>query len=128
MLPYEVTPAVGVRRYMRTKLRMDPTMSVEKTKSSSLRPKLGREAMSLSRQAMTPMSPPMSTLNENCGSVVMRAAQLVRNRSSMPNFLSSPPPKSMASRSTVVGARGMRRSTSRAGRRRGLEAELNRRR
>ena len=49
------TPAVGATRCMRTKLRMDPTTTVEKTKSSSLRSKLGWKAMSPSTQAVTPM-------------------------------------------------------------------------
>lgn len=59
---------MGARRYMRTKLRMDPTTRVEKTKSSSLSPKLGREAMSPSTQAVTPTSSSIRTLKGNCGS------------------------------------------------------------
>jgi len=42
----EEEEATGARRYIRRKLRIEPTTRVEKTKSSSLRPKLGREAMS----------------------------------------------------------------------------------
>ena len=69
---------------MRTKLRMDPTTRVEKTKSSSLRPKLGREAMSPSTQAVTPTSSSMSTLKGNCGSAATRAAHPARKSPRMP--------------------------------------------
>jgi hypothetical protein len=82
--PSEYGPTVGVRRYMRTKLRMDPTTRVEKTKSSSLRPKLGREAMSAITQAVTPTSSSMSTLKGNCGSAATRAAHPARKSPRMP--------------------------------------------
>ncbi|KAI7998635.1 hypothetical protein LOK49_LG10G02458 [Camellia lanceoleosa] len=59
---------VGARRYMRTKLRMQPTTRVEKTKSSSFRPKLGRVAMSPRTHALTPTSSSITTLNGNWGS------------------------------------------------------------
>lgn len=62
----------GARRYMRTKLRMDPTTRVEKTKSSSLRPKLGRDAMSPRTQEETPTSSSMRTLKGNWGSAATR--------------------------------------------------------
>lgn len=61
-------PAVGARRYMSTKLRMEPTTRVEKTKSSSLSPKSGREAMSPITQAVTPTNSSIRTLKGNCGS------------------------------------------------------------
>nr|ACN36574.1 unknown [Zea mays] len=89
--------AVGARRYMRTKLRMDPTTSVEKTKSNSLRPKLGREAMSPSTQAVTPTSSSMSTLKGNCGSAATRAAHPARRSPRMPPRRPSPPPEFAAS-------------------------------
>lgn len=66
---------VGARRYIRTKLRIDPTTRVEKTKSSSLRPKLGRDAMSPRTQALTPTSSSMRTLKGNCGSAETLARQ-----------------------------------------------------
>ncbi|KAG0467405.1 hypothetical protein HPP92_018985 [Vanilla planifolia] len=64
----EAALAVGARRYMSKKLRMEPTTTVEKTKSSSLRPKLGREDMSPRTQALTPTSSSMRTLKGNWGS------------------------------------------------------------
>lgn len=59
---------VGARRYIRTKLRMEPTTRVEKTKSSSFRPKLGREAMSPRTHELTPTTSSMRTLKGNWGS------------------------------------------------------------
>ncbi|KAG9137542.1 hypothetical protein Leryth_018850, partial [Lithospermum erythrorhizon] len=64
---------VGAKRYMRTKFMMDPTTRVEKTKSSSLRPKLGREAMSPITQAVTPTNSSITTLKGNCGSAATLA-------------------------------------------------------
>lgn len=60
--------AVGARRYISTKLSIDPTTRVEKTKSSSFKPKLGLDAMSPSTQADTPTNSSISTLKGNCGS------------------------------------------------------------
>ncbi|GER56923.1 nuclear fusion defective 6 [Striga asiatica] len=59
---------VGANRYMSTKFMIEPTTRVEKTKSSSLSPKLGREAMSPRTQALTPTISSMRTLNGNWGS------------------------------------------------------------
>ena len=55
--PPAAAPAgpVGASRYMSEKLTMDPTTRVANTKSSSLRPQLGREAMSPTTAAPTPM-------------------------------------------------------------------------
>ena len=53
---------------MREKLSIDPTTIVEKTKSSSFRPKFGREAMSPITQAPTPIISSVTTLKGNCGS------------------------------------------------------------
>ena len=47
--------ATGASRYMSEKLRIEPTTSVENTKSSSPRPQLGLELMSPSTAAPTPM-------------------------------------------------------------------------
>ena len=56
---------VGAKRYMSMKLRIEPTTRVEKTKSSSFNPKLGRDAMSPRTQAVTPTSSSMRTLKGN---------------------------------------------------------------
>nr|CAD1829005.1 unnamed protein product [Ananas comosus var. bracteatus] len=68
MAAEEAMEEVGASRYMSTKLTMEPTTRVEKTRSSSVSPKLGRDAMSPSTFALTPMSSSMRTLKGNSGS------------------------------------------------------------
>lgn len=63
-----IEDAVGAKRYISTKLSIDPTTRVEKTKSSSFKPKLGLDAMSPSTQAVTPTNSSIRTLKGNCGS------------------------------------------------------------
>lgn len=70
---------VGASRYMRVKFSMQPTTRVEKTKSSSLRPKLGREAMSPRTQELTPTTSSIKTLNGNWGSAATRDLHPFRN-------------------------------------------------
>ncbi|KAF6147793.1 hypothetical protein GIB67_006766 [Kingdonia uniflora] len=70
---------VGAKRYISTKLTIAPTTRVEKTKSSSLRPKLGRQAMSPATFELTPTTSSISTLNGNCGSAATLDLQPFRN-------------------------------------------------
>ncbi|KAM2273606.1 hypothetical protein ACFX1S_043522 [Malus domestica] len=58
---------------------MHPTTRVEKTKSSSLRPKLGRETMSPRTQKLTPTTSSIRTLKGNCGSSATRDLHPLRN-------------------------------------------------
>ncbi|PON60522.1 hypothetical protein PanWU01x14_151340 [Parasponia andersonii] len=90
----EEEPRVGARRYMRVKLRIEPTTRVEKTKSSSLRPKLGREAMSPRTQELTPTISSIRTLKGNWGSAATRDLHPLRKSPIGPNDdgLSSPAP------------------------------------
>ncbi|KAM1106155.1 hypothetical protein ACFX1X_003091 [Malus domestica] len=60
-------------------------MRVEKTKSSSLRPKLGRETMSLRTQELTPTTSSIRTLKGNCRSVAIRDLHPLRNIPRTPN-------------------------------------------
>ncbi|KAL2464533.1 Uncharacterized protein Fot_52489 [Forsythia ovata] len=54
--------------YSSSEFRMELTTSVENTKSSSLLPKLGRDAILPMTQAVTPTNSSIRTLNGNCGS------------------------------------------------------------
>lgn len=76
--------AVGASRYMRRKLRIEPTTRVEKTKSSSFRPKLGRHDMSPMMHALRPTSSSISTLNGNCGSAATLDFHPLRKRPNTP--------------------------------------------
>ncbi|KAM1538126.1 hypothetical protein ACFX10_003076 [Malus domestica] len=64
---------------------MHSTMRVEKTKSSSLRPKLGRETMSLRTQELTLTTSSIRTLKGNCRSVAIRDLHPLRNIPRTPN-------------------------------------------
>ena len=83
---------VGANIYIREKLSIEPTTIVEKTKSSSLRPKFGREAMSPITQAPTPTTSSMSTLKGNCGSALNLSFQPLRNALKRPAFPTGMPP------------------------------------
>lgn len=50
------TPTVGASRYIIVKLRMLPTTSVAKTRSNSYKPQLGREDISPTTEAPTPIT------------------------------------------------------------------------
>nr|POF07226.1 hypothetical protein CFP56_78458 [Quercus suber] len=76
---------VGANRYLRVKFSMDPTTRVENTKSSSLRPKLGREAMSPRTQAVTPTNSSIRTLKANCGSAATLDLHPFKNKPNIPN-------------------------------------------
>ncbi|KAG5582141.1 hypothetical protein H5410_052768 [Solanum commersonii] len=60
--------AVGANRYINTKFIIEPTTSVENTKSNSLSPKLGLDAISPRTLALTPTNSSIRTLKGNCGS------------------------------------------------------------
>ena len=83
-----VTVVVSAKRYIRVKFNIEPTTSVEKTKSSSFNPKLGREAMSPRTQAETPTNSSIKTLKGNCGSAATLDLHPFRKRPRTPN----PPP------------------------------------
>lgn len=88
---------VGASKYMSTKFMIEPTISVEKTKSNSFNPKFGRVAMSPRRQAVTPTNSSISTLNGNCGSAETLDLHPLKKIPNIPaddlsSNLSSPPP------------------------------------
>ncbi|KAM2692655.1 hypothetical protein EV2_006924 [Malus domestica] len=65
---------------------MHPTTRVKKTKSSSLRSKLGRETMSPRTQELTLTTSSIRTLKGNCGSAVTRDLHPLRNIPRTPNL------------------------------------------
>jgi hypothetical protein len=81
---------------------------MEKTKTSSLRPKLGTEAMLPNTQAVTSMSSSMSTLNGNCMPAATWAAHPTGKRSRMPPFLPSSPRFQICHHCTSTRRRGQR--------------------
>ena len=121
------TPAVGATRCMRTKLRMDPTTTVEKTKSSfEVEVGVGGHvAEHAGSDADELLHVSMSTLNGNCRSAATRAAQPARKTSRMPPAVAFADAGvcGVARSAAAVRARGRRQPASRAGRRRGSEAE-----